>query len=179
MEGEGASRSSTLFLAIRATVYATAFVALFVWLAIQVRKLDPRLGFELPSWVSPLGWVLLVIGVPLGLNCIVRFVREGRGTPALFDAPREFVASGPYRYVRNPMYVGGVSALLGSGLALRSPAIVLFALAAWALTHALVCFHEEPRLEKLFGESYAAYRRSVNRWIPRTSSRRGTAGARN
>ena len=41
--------------------------------------------------------------------CIGTFVTKGQGTPAPFDPPREFVASGPYRYVRNPMYIGALA----------------------------------------------------------------------
>jgi protein-S-isoprenylcysteine O-methyltransferase Ste14 len=86
--------------------------------------------------------------------CIGAFVVRGRGTPALFDAPRRLVAIGPYRYSRNPMYIGGRPAASGYGLALRSSAVVLFVPAWWLLFHLLVVLHEEAALRNKFGADY-------------------------
>ncbi len=55
----------------------------------------------------------MVIGGAIGLICIVTFIVKGSGTPAPFDAPKNFVAWGPYKYVRNPMYIGGLILLIG------------------------------------------------------------------
>ena len=152
---------------LRGVAVATAFVALWVWLAFLVRRYDPVLGSSLPSWLRPLGWVLLVAGGAIAASCVAMFVTRGRGTPAPFDPPRVFVAGGPYRYVRNPMYVGAVLSLLGGGLVAASPAIVLLAGGFWLLAHALVLFYEEPALERRFGAAYSHYRSQVNRWLPR------------
>jgi protein-S-isoprenylcysteine O-methyltransferase Ste14 len=108
------SKSSTI---LRGVVYSAAFVWLWTWLAISVRSLDAQLPVSLPTWLRPLGFVLASVGALLAGICIATFVTKGRGTPAPFDPPREFVASGPYRYVRNPMYVGGTAVILGAGLA--------------------------------------------------------------
>jgi protein-S-isoprenylcysteine O-methyltransferase Ste14 len=98
--------------------------------------------------------------------CVVVFVTAGRGTPAPFDAPRRFVAVGPYRAVRNPMYLGAVSLLTGVGLWIRSPAIVVLAVAGLGLAHVFVLLYEEPTLEREFGREYREYRERVNRWLP-------------
>src|SRR5947199_228504 len=93
----------------------------------------------------------------------IRVLRRGDAVrPA-----REFVAQGPYKYVRNPMYVGGLGVLAGFGLYQRSLAIVLFALVFLCCAHLFVVFYEEPGLERRFGQSYLDYKRSVNRWLPR------------
>jgi protein-S-isoprenylcysteine O-methyltransferase Ste14 len=154
------------FTALRAAVYATAFVALWTWLALSARRYDARLGVAVPAWLRPVGWVLLVAGGLLALACVVTFVVRGRGTPAPFDPPREFVATGPYRYVRNPMYAGGLTAILGGGLVLGSASIVVLALAFLLLMHAFVVFVEEPSLGSRFGASYRAYKDAVGRWLP-------------
>jgi protein-S-isoprenylcysteine O-methyltransferase Ste14 len=107
------------------------------------------------------------LGLPLALTCVALFVLRGRGTPAPFDPPREFVATGPYRLVRNPMYVGGMAVLLGWGLILLSPSIVLLAVGFMLLAHVFVVFYEEPALEKSFDASYLEYKRSVGRWLPK------------
>ena len=116
----------TLFIALRTLVYVTAFVGFFAWLALRVRLLDQRLGLKLPSWVQGPGVILMVAGGVLVLMCAVQFVWRGGGTPAVFDAPRRFVGSGPYRFVRNPMYLGGLTTLAGLGLFLHSGAVLIF-----------------------------------------------------
>lgn len=152
---------------LRGAVAATLFVALWVWLAFLVRRYDPLLGSELPSWLRLPGRVLLIAGGVIAASCIGMFVTRGRGTPAPFDPPRVFVAGGPYRYVRNPMYVGAVLSLFGGGLVAASPAIVLLAGGFWLLAHTFVLLREEPALERRFGTAYTHYRSQVNRWLPR------------
>ena len=95
---------------------------------------------------------------------------RGHGTPALFDAPRRLVGAGPYRFVRNPMYIGGALLLLGFGLDRQSPSIILFVPAWWLLFHLLVVFYEETALRGRFGADYLAYCRRTSRWIPRSQS---------
>lgn len=157
----------TFFLAFRSVIYMTGFLALFTWLALQARRFDPRLGVSLPGWVAIPGAVLTLAGAGLGLACAGVFIWRGRGTPALFDAPRAFVAMGPYRYVRNPMYIGGLALLAGFGLWERSASILLFALLLFGGIHLLVVFYEEPTLRRKFGISYQQYLEAVNRWKPR------------
>ena len=61
--------------------------------------------------------------------------------------------------------------LLGAGLSLRSPAIVLLAVGFASLMHLLVVFHEEPTLAARFGAEYSRYRREVSRWTVRWPAR--------
>jgi len=158
---------SQLFTLLRAATYATTFVLVWGWAALSVRRFDRLLGGELPGWSRAPGALLMAAGGGLALLCIVLFVATGRGTPAPFDPPRRFVASGPYRWVRNPMYVGGVALMAGFGLWHRSPAILLLALFVWLLLHAFVRGFEEPDLARRFGAGYGDYRSAVRRWLPR------------
>jgi len=153
------------FTILRGLVYSAAFVWLWSWLAITVRRYDASLPVVLPAWLRPPGFVVAALGLLLAGACIATFVTRGRGTPAPFDPPREFVASGPYRFVRNPMYVGAAAAILGAGLAVSSPAIVLLALAFLLIMHLFVVVYEEPTLAGRFGASYKAYLSSVHRWL--------------
>ena len=153
--------------AVRAALYATAFVLLWAWVAGALRVYDARLGGMLPPWTRLPGTLLAVAGAALALWCVVTFVTAGAGTPAPFDAPRRFVAVGPYRYVRNPMYLGGMGVLAGAGLVLRSPSIVIFTAAWWLLAHVFVLAYEEPTLRARFGATYDDYCSRVSRWIPR------------
>lgn len=155
---------------LRAALYSAAFVLLWAWLAASARPFDARLPFGIPVWARFLGWPLVLVGVLLTLWCIATFVARGRGTPAPFDPPREFVAAGPYRYVRNPMYIGGFGVLLGAGLALQSPSIAGVAALFLLLVHLLVLLYEEPNLTRRFGDPYVHYKSSVHRWLPRLPS---------
>ena len=157
----------TLFDALRAMVYVTGFVFLWGWIALSVRKYDVVLGIVLPAWTEELGISFMLIGGILALLCAGTFVVRGRGTPAPFDAPQQFVAVGPYSYVRNPMYIGGAIVLCGLGLYLHSLSILLMTLAALLLAHLFVIFYEEPTLREKFGLAYEHYCKSVPRWIPR------------
>ncbi len=156
-----------LFVAIRALLWASGFIALWTWAAVRVRAADVAAGRYLPfAGVFP-GLTLAALGAVLVLSCLAVFAFRGDGTPAPFDPPRRFVASGPYRWVRNPMYLGALAILAGCGLAFRSPSVVGLAAIAWVLAHGFAVLIEEPGLERRFGESYRAYRRTTNRWVPR------------
>ena len=144
----------------------TGFVFLWGWMAMGVRRYDPQLGIALPVWTATFGIPFMLIGGILVLLCAGAFVIWGKGTPAPFDAPRQFVALGPYRYVRNPMYIGGGLLLSGLGLYLRSPSIVLFVPAWWFLFHLVVVLYEEVALRNKFGSEYEDYCRRTPRWVP-------------
>jgi protein-S-isoprenylcysteine O-methyltransferase Ste14 len=163
----------TMMITLRAVLYMTAFLLFFAWLALRVHALDRSLNLSLPGGCKAVGAVFMVAGGILGLICAGVFVARGRGTPALFDAPREFVAVGPYRYCRNPMYIGGLLLLIGFGLYERSVSILIMAAVLWGVVHLLVVFYEEPTLTKSFGSPYEQYCQDVRRWIPRR--RRGAA----
>lgn len=171
------NREATLraFAVLRSAVYASAFVLLWTWLAIIVRRLDPSLPFAIAPALRPLGLVIAGLGALIALSCIWVFATRGRGTPAPFDAPRVFVASGPYRFVRNPMYLGAAGVIAGMGIFLRSPSIVLLAGGFLLFFHLFVVLYEEPVLRERFGASYVDYTRAVDRWLP-TSGRPRRAG---
>lgn len=155
-----------IFTTVRAIVYAFFFILIWYWVALAVRIYDKKIGIHLPVWLELPGIVLIVIGGFIVLICIGVFIIRGKGTAAPFDAPRVFVALGPYRYVRNPMYIGGSTALFGFGLYELSLSILLFTIIWFFFFHLFVVFVEEPGLELRFGQSYIDYKKSVNRWIP-------------
>lgn len=159
------SRLAKSFTILRGLVYSAAFIWLWTWVALTVRPFDARFAVALPLWLRPVGFVIAAAGAVVAGLCIATFVTRGRGTPAPFDPPRDFVASGPYRYVRNPMYVGAAAVILGAGLIVASPAIVLLAFAFLGITHLFVVLYEEPALTARFGASYERYRASVHRWL--------------
>jgi protein-S-isoprenylcysteine O-methyltransferase Ste14 len=86
--------------------------------------------------------------------------------------PGKLVVSGLYRYVRNPMYVGGICILVGEALLFESTNLFLYALVMFGFFNLFVGF-DEYALKQSFGESYEQYCKSVPRWIPRLKAFRG------
>lgn len=121
----------------------------------------------LPAGAAWIGLVPLALGLALSLWCVVLFAVRGRGTPAPWDPPRRFVAVGPYRLVRNPMYVGAASVIAGEALLFRSWPLAIYLVAIVIVWHLFVIGYEEPTLEREFGDEYRAYRARVPRWVPR------------
>ena len=113
------------------------------------------------------GLLPLMVGVGIVFWCIWDFAVVGHGTLAPIDPPTQLVVRGPYRYVRNPMYMGAVLILLGEAALLESVALLIYSAVFLAVTHCFVVLYEEPTLRRQFGESYDAYRRRVHRWWPR------------
>lgn len=91
--------------------------------------------------------------------------RLGGGGPGTSAPPERIVEAGPYRWTRNPMYLGHLVFFLG----------MAFALASWVAA-AVFAFHlfwfndrvaeDEARLARIFGDEYREYCRRVRRWIP-------------
>jgi protein-S-isoprenylcysteine O-methyltransferase Ste14 len=65
------------------------------------------------------------------------------------------------------MYVGGIAMILGAGLMLLSPSIVMLALGFFLIAHLFVVLYEEPALAEMFGVTYQQYRSTVHRWLVR------------
>ena len=110
------------------------------------------------------GVLVGVAGGALALWCILAFAMLGKGTPAPFDPPRRLVVKGPYRFVRNPMYLGAALALSGAALFYRSTALLMYAGLFLVATHLFVIGYEEPALRRTFSEEYESYCRTVGRW---------------
>jgi protein-S-isoprenylcysteine O-methyltransferase Ste14 len=95
------------------------------------------------------------------------FLQQGRGTPAPVEPPKELVAVGFYRYVRNPMYVGILAMILGHFLWFGYWNLLVYALIVFVAFYTFVTFYEEPTLKKKFGAVYEDYLERVPGWIPR------------
>ena len=92
-------------------------------------------------------------------------VGTGGGGPGMHVPPQRIVADGPYRYVRNPMYLGHLIFMLGLATTFWSLFGLLLAAARAAWFHCRV-LEDEARLKVMFGAGYDAYRARVKRWLP-------------
>ncbi|HLO29453.1 MAG TPA: PEMT/PEM2 methyltransferase family protein, partial [Anaerolineales bacterium] len=110
------------------------------------------------SWIetgffSYLAFPLWLIGSIILLWSFWNFLVQGRGTPAPIDPPKELVATGFYRYVRNPMYVGVLAMIIGHFLWFRYWHLLLYAIVVFVSFHLFVTYYEEPTLKRKFGVS--------------------------
>ena len=110
---------------------------------------------------------MLVAGLIALVGAFVCFVVEGLGTPAPVAAPERLVVGGVYRYVRNPMYVAVLAAIVGQALLVGQIGLLLYAGVAWVVVAAFVRLYEEPTLTRRLGADYEVYRRGVHAWWPR------------
>jgi protein-S-isoprenylcysteine O-methyltransferase Ste14 len=139
------------------------------WLVGFVRPLDTTLGIELPAWVRIPGVAAMLVGFAGVLGCGLMLSVVGIGTLPGKEhiLPVEFLATGPFRFVRNPMSLAGVVLMAGIALWHRSTSGLGLAAALFVLFHLVIVRVEEPGLERRFGESYREYKCYVPRWIPR------------
>jgi len=122
-------------------------------------------GADLPGFLQwGLGGLLIVAGLGLLLSFNASFSRKGTAVEP-WKPTTAIVTTGPYRFTRNPAYLG--MALTYVGIAVLSSALwVLVPLPfAMAVIDRGVIAREERYLERKFGEEYLAYKRTVRRWI--------------
>jgi len=112
------------------------------------------------------GIVLVTVAIIALVECFARFALIGRGVPAPVVPTQTLIVSGLYRYVRNPMYVCVVAAILGQALILGSRALLVYAGVMWLVFHLFVLVYEEPALARQF-RNYGEYKVYVPRWPPR------------
>jgi protein-S-isoprenylcysteine O-methyltransferase Ste14 len=115
----------------------------------------------------PAGWIgiiIFVLAVALAVWAIVTISSAGSNVPT--DRPTTaIVESGPYRFTRNPIYLGMFLGLVGLAIALND-LWLLVTLVPFALVIRYgVVAREEAYLERNFGDAYAGYRSRVRRWL--------------
>jgi protein-S-isoprenylcysteine O-methyltransferase Ste14 len=107
------------------------------------------------------------------VHAFARFVVEGLGTPAPVAPTEQLVVGGIYRFVRNPMYLAVVAAVVGQALLLGRVVLLAYAVVLGVVFAAFVRLYEEPTLRRQFGDDYSRYRRAVPAWRPRLRPWRG------
>ena len=156
-----------MFVLVRTVTYATLFIGL-VLIYVPARLLSWSGIVRPATFAAPqfAGMVIGAAGALVALWCIFTFAFIGRGTPAPFDPPRRLVIQGPYRFVRNPMYIGAGLALAGAALFYQSWRLLGYAGLFFLITHLFVVLYEESHLRQTFGQEYEAYCGRIRRWWP-------------
>lgn len=113
-----------------------------------------------------LGVVLFILGGSLGLTSGVTMGIYGRGTPLPIDTARELVIVGPYRYVRNPMAIAGLTQATAVGIFFGSWLTLVYVIIGFFLWNYYVRPLEEQDLQHRFQEEYSRYQCAIRCWIP-------------
>ncbi|MGA2167237.1 MAG: isoprenylcysteine carboxylmethyltransferase family protein [Terracidiphilus sp.] len=120
-----------------------------------------------PLWQTLIAAALIFAGLTPLLDSIRRFIYVGRGTLMPTVPTERLVASGLYRYVRNPMYIGVLIALTGEAVLFWNSGLVIEGAVGGLAIHFFVRLYEEPTLARRHPEDYPRYKRHVPRWLPR------------
>jgi len=112
----------------------------------------------------PLGWLLVGVGLALFIWTLATFWRH-RTTVNPYKAASSLCTGGPFRFSRNPIYVGDWFIFAGVSLLLATAWPLLFAPLIWAMLRYGVIRHEEAHLRARFGDAYREYQTRVRRWL--------------
>mgnify|MGYP003393998244 CR=1 FL=1 len=138
------------------------FIILFV-LSLLLNFLFPVAAFLSPPFTYS-GFLIIGFGLVLAFWSRSLFLKNAT-TLQPSEKPTLLVTSGPFRWSRNPIYLGMASILLGVAVVLGALVALAFPVIFVMLIEFFIIPGEERMLEKIFGEPYREYKKSVHRWI--------------
>jgi len=131
-------------------------------------RIDSLFGLQtIQVWpFNYLGIIPVLGGVVLRFWASSTIFNTGKGTPLYSRPPKALVTTGPYRLIRNPLYLGGFLIYLGIIVTIPSLFLAILGLIGLPITYIGIA-REEKGLERRFGEDYRLYKQNVPGWIPR------------
>jgi protein-S-isoprenylcysteine O-methyltransferase Ste14 len=154
-------------------------VATYIIVFLLIWVISPLLGKFIDSFVFDYpkifadsllmilaGFLLILPGAILAGWTIYLFKVKGQGTPNPMLPPKKLIITGPYRFSRNPMALGGLLTLLGEALVYYSPSLSVIAVTYGLIVYLNAIFVEEPELRKRFGPPYEEYLEKAPRFFP-------------
>ena len=167
------SREGGKFLAIRA--FAAILLVLPVIANVAIPQWMNWASVALPTWIR---WVGLVVGLSTipAVSWVLRSLGQNVSETVLTKQEHHLVESGPYKWVRHPLYSTGVSLFIALGLMQSSWFVVFMSVVAVLLLRLLVIPAEESALMAKFGDQYRAYMRQTGRLLPRVRRFRLNSG---
>jgi protein-S-isoprenylcysteine O-methyltransferase Ste14 len=126
-----------------------------------------RTGWPGPAWlhIPLLGIALVALGLIPPVSGALLFRRVGTELNPTSATNRELVTSGPFRFTRNPMYLGLVIVSLGIAFWVGAWPMFLAPLASFATSNWVHIPFEEAKMRRQFGETFDAYVARVRRWV--------------
>ena len=161
-----APHTSRLAAAARVLILTSAG-GLVIALVLATSVVDDRLGWSLPSGGRAPGGAPIILGLGAIGWAEVTLLRIAHSTGGFGDPPPGLVVEGPYRFTRNPIYLGAAFLLFGLSLWRGSPTLLVAALAFLPVMHVFILRVEEPATRRRLSAAYDDYRNRVPRWLPR------------
>jgi protein-S-isoprenylcysteine O-methyltransferase Ste14 len=156
-------------MAFKSKVYGVVlFLAIYVAVPIIIMRISDLAGlpaYEIGEFFVMLGVVLSVIGAILAVYSLYLLSCYGGGTPVPTDPTIRLVIRGPYKYRRNPAYIGHVLFAAGFAITSARPLMIVYPIGLLAFLYFFVHYYEEPGLIKRFGNDYKEYMKKVPRRI--------------
>ena len=138
-------------------------VAILVALPITCHYVIPVMTV-VPGSYSDLGLVLMLVGLALMTWVSMLFRGVGTSLQSHGGSP-VLVTSGPFRFTRNPMYLGKLIWVVGLAVLLGSLIVFLFPVLFFVFANLVIVPLEERRMEQMLGEQFIEYKRRVRRWL--------------
>lgn len=159
----------TTWNVVKTLLQTTVFWSIFLWvLPVGIQNIEDRIGilpFEFEGQKTA-AIVIFVCASVLGLASGLTMSTKGKGTPLPLDCPQQLVVAGPYRYVRNPMAIAGLTQGFAVGLGIGSIGVIVYVLIGMWLWNQWVRPIEEEDLANRFHTSYSEYCRQIRCWVP-------------
>jgi protein-S-isoprenylcysteine O-methyltransferase Ste14 len=121
-------------------------------------------AFSATSWTFYLGLALLVAALALGMSALRTFRKVGTN-PSPHEPTLKLATTGPYRFSRNPMYIGFMMILAGLSLVASLEWGLILVPVLAVLLHYGVVTREEAYLSAKFGQPYREFMNRTRRWI--------------
>jgi len=122
------------------------------------------LPFTFPKFLEWIGYLFVLVGLGLTFSAVSRFM-QAHTTVDPHGSVNTIVTSGPYRFTRNPIYLGFVCMLIGFPFIFKTYWGLTLSPLFIVLMNTLVIQHEEAYLEKKFKDVYTSYKSRVRRWL--------------
>jgi protein-S-isoprenylcysteine O-methyltransferase Ste14 len=148
----------TIWVTIPPPIWALLFI-LAAWLGGRV--------IELQSFFRHVvaGWIVFAIGFAISASGRLAFVFAKTEVVPVSKKNSALVTSGPFRFTRNPMYLGIFTGLVGLSIALGTYAGPVAVLVFFLLVNFVSIPYEEKKMAVQFGDAYREYKARVRRWI--------------
>ena len=168
MSGTGEfERFSTAWHVVKTTAVLIVLWSVFLFaVPIGISIIEINLGLQRFPAQPWLAGPLLAVCTMLVVWAAMTLAVKGRGTPLGFDPPHEFVATGPYAYIRHPFVTGFTGQIVALGIALGSIPVLVYAVAALTVWYYGIRPREERSLDARFGARVQEYRRKVRGFRP-------------
>jgi protein-S-isoprenylcysteine O-methyltransferase Ste14 len=140
-----------------ATLISSILIAYFFDRVLPVKKI-------IPSPANLIGWIIVAAGLGLAIYTL-SLLRSNHTSSDPGGVPSMLITTGLYALSRNPMYLAYVITTIGAAIILGSIPAFIAPVICFSVIHVIIIPGEERNLQKIFGQKYEYYQRSVHRWI--------------